>query len=71
VNQRLYPVPFEVGTFIFALLVGMVLYIGSGFLAQGQEIYKAWEIYIGALALYSGFLMLLVKLPKWNRKRKS
>ena len=71
VNQRLYPVPFEVGTFIFALLVGMVLYIGSGFLAQGQETYKAWEIYIGALALYSGFLMLLVKLPKWNRKRKS
>ena len=59
INQRIYPIPFEIGRFIVALLVGVALYVGSTFLAQGQTTYVAWGIYICALCLYGGCLALL------------
>ena len=62
VNQRLYPVPFEIGRFTFALLLGVGLYVGSSFLAQPQGTYMAWGIYVAALALYGGCLAVLGKL---------
>jgi O-antigen/teichoic acid export membrane protein len=62
-NQRLYPIPFEIGKFIVALLVGVGLYVGSSFLALTHGTYVAWGIYFGALALYGGCLALLGKLP--------
>lgn len=68
VNQRIYPIPFEVGMFIIALLVGIVLYTGASFLAQTRDIYGAGAVYIGTLGLYTGFLMLLGKLKSWNHK---
>lgn len=71
VCQRVYPVPFEIGRFIIALFVGMALYIGSNFLAQPQGTYAGWVISIGALALYSGFLILLGVFATWSRKSKS
>ncbi len=61
INQRIYPIPFEIGRFIVALLVGVALYVGSTFLAQGQTTYVAWGIYICALCLYGGCLALLGK----------
>lgn len=63
VNQRIYPIPFEIGLFGIALLLGVALYIGSNFLAQTQQIYLAWSIHIGTLILYGGCLLLLAKLP--------
>jgi O-antigen/teichoic acid export membrane protein len=65
VNQRIYPVPFEIGIFIIALLIGMALYAGSGFLAQGQERPVAWGIRICALVLYGGYLAFIGMLPTW------
>lgn len=62
-NRWLYPIPFEIGRFTVALLVGVGLYVGSGFLAQTHGTYVAWGICFGALALYSGCLALLGKLP--------
>jgi hypothetical protein len=62
-NQRIYPVPFEIGRFIIALLVGIVLYTGSDFLAHSPAIHVAWGIHIGALILYGVCLLLLGKLP--------
>jgi O-antigen/teichoic acid export membrane protein len=59
VNQRIYPVPFEIGKFIFAVLVGAALYIGSDFLGRGLGTYKAWAVSSGALVFYGGFLVLL------------
>lgn len=58
-NQRLYPVPFEVGKFIVALVVGLALYLGSDTMAQVQEIYVAWSIHFTTLILYGGGLLLL------------
>src|SRR5258708_773510 len=63
VNQRLYPVPFEISIFLTALLVGTVLYIGSAFLGRGLGTYGAWGISICALIFYGGCLVLLGKLP--------
>jgi O-antigen/teichoic acid export membrane protein len=65
-NQRIFPVPFEIGLFIIALSVGIALYTGSDFLAQAQTIYVVWGIHIGAFILYGGYLLLLGKLPNWK-----
>lgn len=62
VNQRLYPIPFELKAFTTALFLGVVLYMGSDLLAQGQEAYVFWGIHIFALCLYSGCLVLLGKV---------
>lgn len=64
VNQRLYPIPFEIGKFMIALLGGTAIYIGSNLLAQSQEKYLGWGISIAALALYGGCLTLLGIFPR-------
>lgn len=58
-NQRLYPIPFEVGRFTVALLIGIGFYVGSVFLAQNHGTYVTWGVSTGALILYSGCLALL------------
>ncbi len=62
VNQRLYPIRFEIGVFVTALLVGITLYIASDFLAKGQQAFAAWGIRLCILGLYGGCLALLGKL---------
>jgi O-antigen/teichoic acid export membrane protein len=71
VTQRIYPVPFEIGRFVFALLVGTALYIGSVFLTHSRDTYAVWGIAIGGFGLYSGFLLLFGMFPAWRRKYKS
>ncbi len=68
VNRRIYPIPFEMGMFVTALLIGFALYTGSSFLAQSQETYRAWGISLGALCLYGGCLVFLGKLAAWSQK---
>jgi O-antigen/teichoic acid export membrane protein len=63
VNQRLYPIRFEIGRFVVALLIGVTLYTGCSFLAPSPKTFAAWSTYVGALLLYSGCLALLAKLP--------
>jgi len=64
VNQRLYPVPFQVGPFLIALLVGLTLYAGGNILAQNQALYVGWGIHFATLVLYGGFLAVLALLLK-------
>ncbi len=59
VNQRIYPIPFEISTFIIALVIGTGFYVGSGFLAQGRGTYETWSIFLCALVLYGACLLLL------------
>lgn len=68
VNQRIYRVPFEIGMFIIALVIGIALYLGGDLLAQAQGIYVAWGIHIAALCLYGGCLMLLGKFATWRKQ---
>ncbi len=68
VNRRIYPIPFEIGLFSVAVLIGIALYLGSNFLAQLQAVYVAWGIRIASLALYGACLTVLGKLPDRSHK---
>jgi O-antigen/teichoic acid export membrane protein len=72
VNQRIYPIPFEIGLFLVALLIGIALYIGSSLLVQQQAIYSMCAVYGGSTLLYGGCLALLGRLasrkPRISRK---
>lgn len=59
VNQRIYPIPFEISTFIIGLVIGTGFYVGSSFLAQGRGTYETWSIFLCALVLYGACLLLL------------
>jgi O-antigen/teichoic acid export membrane protein len=61
VNQRIYPIPFEIGIFVVALFIGIVFYIVSDLFAQNQTIYGACAIYVVSTILYGGCLVLLAK----------
>jgi hypothetical protein len=68
VNQRIYPIPYEISTFIVALIIGIGFFTGGIFLSQNQGTYEAWGISLGALGLYSGCLVLLAKLSsRWDK----
>jgi O-antigen/teichoic acid export membrane protein len=69
VNQRIYPIPFEMGIFIVGLIVGIVLYVGSSYLAHTQKTYIDWGISMVTLTLYAGCLTLLGRLPAGSRKK--
>jgi O-antigen/teichoic acid export membrane protein len=58
VNQRLYPIPYEIGIFVIELLVGIAFFFGSSMVAPGRGTYLSWGISLVALALYGGCLLL-------------
>ena len=70
VNQRIYPIPFEIHIFAMALLVGIAFYAGSSFLAQHQTIYGVCAIYVGSTVLYGGCLVLLVQVQETTRAKR-
>ena len=70
-NQRIYPVPFEIGLFLAALGIGIVLYLADNGLAQGQSTVVAWGVHIGALLLYGLCLLCLGWLLPGTRRTHS
>lgn len=64
VNQRIYHIPFEVGKFLIALLVGIVIYVQCVLLSQQQKILFVLVIYMISTILYSGCLVLLAIFPR-------
>ncbi len=63
VNQKMYPVAFEIGRFIVALLLGIVLYLGGNSIAQGQRTYETLGIYAAVSVLYIFCLIFIGMLP--------
>jgi O-antigen/teichoic acid export membrane protein len=61
VNQRIYPIPYEIGFFIFTLGVGIAIYIASNFFVQGMERYLAWGILISVWICYAISLSVVGK----------
>lgn len=70
VNQRLYPIPFEIGLFIIAQLIGLVLYAGVILLLTVQDAFITFIVHFSVLLLYGGCLGILGILPKWKQKRR-
>jgi O-antigen/teichoic acid export membrane protein len=58
-NQRIYPIGFEVGSFTWKIVIGAALYIGSSLLAHGRKPLISWSISIVALIIYGVVLMVL------------
>jgi O-antigen/teichoic acid export membrane protein len=57
VNQKIYPIPFEIGSFLFKLSAGIILYVGSSVLVHGQELWISWSVSVVALIIYGIFLL--------------
>jgi O-antigen/teichoic acid export membrane protein len=68
VNQRIYPLPFEIGICTFALLISIAIFIGGSFLAQGRTIYWTCATYIGAIILCAVCLFLIEKFAAKRKK---
>ncbi len=66
INQRMYPVAFELERFGSALFVGAAIYIASSILAQHQNMHGMCALFVGALFLYSICLAVLGKIPRWS-----
>ena len=62
-NWWIYPVAFEVGLFLVALVVGVALYAAGDALAQSQSVIMTLSIHAAALLLYGGALAALSLLP--------
>ncbi|HEY5004792.1 MAG TPA: hypothetical protein VII61_16640, partial [Ktedonobacteraceae bacterium] len=59
VNQRIYPLPFEVGLFTIALLIGFIFYAGGSLLVRKQTLYSTCALYSVGTILYCSCLVLL------------
>lgn len=68
VNQRIYPLPFEVGKFALAFLLGVALYWGSDMLSQSYPLGVGIAISVCAFLLYGIILTLAELLPLWHKK---
>jgi O-antigen/teichoic acid export membrane protein len=60
VNQRIYPVPFEIVRFLVAFTLGVTIYIASYSLADTFGAQYRWLLAIGGLALFALCLFILV-----------
>jgi O-antigen/teichoic acid export membrane protein len=71
VNQRIYPIPYEISFFSSALLIGMAFYTASSLLAQASGFYLTAAIFLGSLVCYGGCLAFLgIWLTRHHRKSK-
>ena len=72
VNQRLYPIPFEIGLFCLALCTGVVLYGGAALLLQVQKVNTlgVLAIFVYLFCLYTGLLAYMGKYSPFQIGRK-
>lgn len=68
VDQRVYPIPFEIGIFLLAQVLGIALYTESNLLLPVENSLASLALRLGALALYACCLGLLGMAPAWWRR---
>lgn len=59
VNQRIYPINFEVGSFSLKLIIGVTLYLVGEYLIHGRTVLQSWYILLPILLLYGVILLAL------------
>lgn len=69
VNQRLYPIPFELGRFAIALAVGVLIFVANERLGNHIGTVGTWGLSLFASLVYGGFLLLLGRLPAKAMKK--
>jgi O-antigen/teichoic acid export membrane protein len=58
-NQRLYPIPFEIGRFTLAALGGVALFVASAWLGGRVGSPLSWAVSVGGLVAYAVYLGIL------------
>jgi O-antigen/teichoic acid export membrane protein len=71
VNQRLYPIPYEIGKLCLALLIGLGFFLGSSYLAQAQTPLVVCGIYFVGISLYAGYLLAVGDRTVLRRRKNS
>ena len=69
-NQRIYPVPFEIGLFAIALLVGVALFEIGTFTTQGWSLFGSLALRFVSFCVYGVYLALLGKFASWRTQDK-
>jgi O-antigen/teichoic acid export membrane protein len=59
VNQRIYPIGFEIGSFVLRLAIGIALYVGSSVLTHTQKPLISWSLSFFTLLVYGVILLAL------------
>lgn len=68
VNQRIYPIPFEIGKFLASLVVGVLLFGGATLLnSLALPAWSYWPMYLGAFILFAAWLAMLLD-PRHERR---
>ncbi len=70
VNQGIYPIPYQIGLFTIALIMGVAFYITGSFLAQNQGVFMSCAIYINCFCLYGGCLAIISIASRYWRNGK-
>ena len=65
-NQRIYPIPFEIGLFVVALLVGVALFEIGTFITQSWSLFGSLALRLISFCVYGGCLALLGKFASWK-----
>jgi len=71
VNQRIYPLPLEIGKFALAFLLGVALYWGSDVLSASYSGEMSLAIPMTTCLLYGAILALVGLLPLWRKQELS
>lgn len=58
-NQRIYPIPYQMGRFLLALLTGVALYIAAEVISFGWNAFWRWSLTFSCLILYGAILLFL------------
>ena len=69
VNQRIYPIPFDIDLFVVALLIGITLALGCILLTHTWSSLWSGVTHVCALCLYGGILVLMAKHPRRAQKK--
>jgi O-antigen/teichoic acid export membrane protein len=59
INQRIYPIPFEVGRFMAVALVGAAIFAACYAATQSLGTWSRWPLSIGGFLLYAGLIGML------------
>jgi O-antigen/teichoic acid export membrane protein len=70
VNQRIYPVHFEIGLFCLALCLGIIGYVGIVMWVYDRSPSIRWVSSGGIVCLYAGILIVLGRIPERNWSKK-
>src|SRR5579859_530626 len=69
INERIYPIPFQIHVFMSALVLGAFFYIGNLLLGRNLNTWLAWGLAITFLGLYGACLLWFARPFSLSQKK--